>query len=129
MTLRNITLSSQRTLINYNILIRNVLGLIPNTGLAVRSQIPIEYSSEIIDLLLEIRILNHADKMLDCLEILLVLFTLERHGLNLFLDFIHQALFLDGSGRAVDLGTIPFIFFYDALNLALYLVNVILDHL
>ena len=61
MTLCNITLSSVWTLIYYNILIRNVFSLISKTGLAIRTQIPIKYSSEIINLLLKIRILNHAN--------------------------------------------------------------------
>lgn len=61
LTLCNITLSSVWTLIYYNILIRNVFGLVSKTGLAIRTQIPIKYSSEIINLLLKIRILNHTN--------------------------------------------------------------------
>jgi hypothetical protein len=61
LTLCNITLSGVWTLIYYNILIRNVFSLISKTGLAIRTQIPIKYSSEIINLLLEIGILNHTN--------------------------------------------------------------------
>lgn len=65
-----------------------------------RSQVSVQYASQIINLLLEVGVLNDANEVLDCLQVLLILFALLYYWFQLLLEellqFLEDVLLLSG---------------------------------